>query len=105
MRRPTGTRNCDHRPVDFRGFADHPERCRPEGFTKEAGDLRVELCRITRDGILADAWRYDGSDQMPVEVGAGTFWSGMVDYIDQGPDSLDRVLADIEASWPGDDSS
>jgi alpha-glucoside transport system substrate-binding protein len=82
-----------------------PEACRPEGFTKEAGDVRVELCRITRDGLLANAWRFDGSDQMPVEVGAGTFWSGMVDFIDQGPDSLDRVLADIEASWPTEDTS
>ena len=37
---------------------------------------------------------------MPPEVGAGTFWQGMVDYIDQGPDSIDQVLAEIEASWP-----
>ncbi|WP_017712192.1 ABC transporter substrate-binding protein [Prochlorothrix hollandica] len=42
--------------------------------------------------------RFDGSDLMPSEVGTGTFWSGMVDYV-SGSDR-DRVLADIEASWP-----
>ena len=28
------------------------------------------------------------------------FWAGMVDYIDSGPSSVDRILAGIEAAWP-----
>jgi alpha-glucoside transport system substrate-binding protein len=50
--------------------------------------------------ILADAttFRFDGSDLMPAEVGAGTFWSGMVEWVD-GADTA-TVLADIDASWP-----
>ena len=37
---------------------------------------------------------------MPAEVGSGSFWTGMVEYMKGGPDSLDGVLDDIEASWP-----
>jgi alpha-glucoside transport system substrate-binding protein len=47
----------------------------------------------------ATAYRFDGSDLMPGQVGAGTFWSGMVDYI-SGAADLDTVLAEIDASWP-----
>jgi alpha-glucoside transport system substrate-binding protein len=43
---------------------------------------------------------FDASDQMPPEVGSGTFWTGMVQYMQQGPDSLEGVLKDIEDSWP-----
>lgn len=44
----------------------------------------------------ADAVRFDGSDLMPSAIGAGTFWKGMVDYINGKP--LDDVLAAIEES-------
>lgn len=43
-------------------------------------------------------FRFDGSDQMPAAVGAGTFWKGMVDWIN-GKDTK-TVLDYIEASWP-----
>ncbi len=43
---------------------------------------------------------FDASDQMPAEVGSGSFWTGMVEYMQGGPDSLQGVLDDIEASWP-----
>jgi alpha-glucoside transport system substrate-binding protein len=43
---------------------------------------------------------FDASDQMPPEVGSGSFWTGMVTYMQQGPGSLKKVLDDIEASWP-----
>ncbi|MCG8350126.1 MAG: ABC transporter substrate-binding protein [Chloroflexales bacterium] len=48
--------------------------------------------------LNADAVRFDGSDLMPGQVGAGTFWSGVVDYI--SGDDLDPLLTDIDASWP-----
>lgn len=44
--------------------------------------------------------RFDASDSMPAEVGQGTFWSGMVEWISAGGSNTDAVLADIEASWP-----
>jgi alpha-glucoside transport system substrate-binding protein len=37
---------------------------------------------------------------MPTEVGAGSFWTGMMDFMSRGPDSATQVLDDIEASWP-----
>jgi alpha-glucoside transport system substrate-binding protein len=44
----------------------------------------------------AEIFRFDGSDLMPAAVGAGTFWSGVLDYISGIP--LDTVLEAIEAS-------
>ena len=46
----------------------------------------------------ATVFRFDASDQMPGAVGAGSFWTGMSDYVN-GVD-LDTVLADIDAAWP-----
>lgn len=37
---------------------------------------------------------------MPAEVGSGAFWTGMIAYMQGGPDSLESVLADIEAAFP-----
>jgi alpha-glucoside transport system substrate-binding protein len=45
------------------------------------------------------SFRFDASDLMPAEVGSGSFWSGMVDYV-SGTADLDTVLAEIDASWP-----
>jgi alpha-glucoside transport system substrate-binding protein len=42
---------------------------------------------------------FDGSDQMPGEVGAGTFWKDMTAWI-SGQEDLDTALANIDASWP-----
>jgi alpha-glucoside transport system substrate-binding protein len=49
----------------------------------------------------ADVFRFDASDLMPAEVGAGTFWTGMVDWT-TGAKDTEEVTADIEASWPSD---
>ncbi len=45
------------------------------------------------------AVRFDGSDLMPGEVGAGSFWSGITDYV-SGNTDLQTALAEIEAAWP-----
>lgn len=52
--------------------------------------------------ILADATtlRFDASDTMPADVGQGTFWSGMIEWISANGEGTEQVLADIEASWP-----
>jgi alpha-glucoside transport system substrate-binding protein len=58
--------------------------------------------QLTRDqaAILQDAsvLRFDASDLMPGAVGTGSFWTGMVDYVN-GAD-LDEVLQTIDNSWP-----
>ncbi len=46
-------------------------------------------------------FRFDASDLMPATVGAGSFWKGMVNWIDGRP--TDQVLSDIQAGyqdWP-----
>ncbi|MGW8484672.1 ABC transporter substrate-binding protein [Microbacterium sp. NPDC055903] len=51
--------------------------------------------------ILQDpetTFRFDGSDLMPGAVGAGTFWKGMVAWINGT--STDEVLTQIETGWP-----
>jgi alpha-glucoside transport system substrate-binding protein len=60
----------------------------------------VELERgIAELVIQATSFRFDASDLMPAEVGSGSFWTGMVDYV-SGAADLDTVLAEIDASWP-----
>ena len=52
--------------------------------------------------ILSNAsiTRFDGSDLMPGAVGAGSFWTGMVDYVSAEGENLDEVMQTIDASWP-----
>ena len=45
----------------------------------------------------ADTFRFDGSDLMPGGIGAGAFWTGMVDYV--SGDDADDVADDIEEAW------
>jgi len=45
----------------------------------------------------ATTFRFDGSDLMPGAVGAGTFWTGMVDYVG-GAEAAD-VAGAIQDSW------
>lgn len=45
------------------------------------------------------SFRFDGSDLMPGEVGAGSFWKGMTDYI-AGSVDLSTALEEIDAAWP-----
>ncbi|MBY5164396.1 extracellular solute-binding protein [Salsipaludibacter albus] len=66
-----------------------------------ADDLTARFAATVLDERRAGALRYDASDLMPSEVGAGQFWTGMNDYTTDGPDNLDDVLASIDAAWPG----
>ncbi len=65
------------------------------------------------DPILADASEvltaalagegaagFDASDQMPPQVGSGSFWTEMMGYMEDGPESLQTHLENIDASWP-----
>lgn len=48
--------------------------------------------------LNSTTFRFDGSDLMPGAVGAGTFWTGMVDYVGGKP--AQEVADAIQASWP-----
>lgn len=62
----------------------------PDAVTQQQAEILAE----------AEIVRFDGSDMMPGVVGTGTFWSGIVDYV--GGEDVERVLSDIEASWPSE---
>ena len=47
--------------------------------------------------LNADTFRFDGSDLMPGAIGAGVFWTGMVDYA--GGKDAGAVAADIQKTW------
>jgi alpha-glucoside transport system substrate-binding protein len=47
--------------------------------------------------LNATTFRFDGSDLMPGAIGAGSFWTGMVNYVSGY--SAARVANEIEQSW------
>jgi alpha-glucoside transport system substrate-binding protein len=47
--------------------------------------------------LQATTFRFDGSDLMPGAVGAGSFWTGMVDYV--GGKDAETVTTTIQKSW------
>ena len=86
--------------------------------TPEFADARVELGGVISANKAADpslasseflteamtllqddstVVRFDASDLMPATVGAGSFWKGMVNWIDGRP--TDQVLSDIQAGY------
>jgi alpha-glucoside transport system substrate-binding protein len=70
------------------------------GFDASIYPTEVERS-LAAIGAEADILRFDASDLMPGPVGAGSFWTGMVDWIG-GQRSLDEVLTSIDESWPED---
>ena len=49
----------------------------------------------------ATALGFDASDLMPIEVGGGTFWSGMIDWVADDGAGTEEIFQEIEDSWPG----
>lgn len=60
-----------------------------------SSEFLQEAMKIVQDD--STVFRFDGSDLMPATVGAGSFWKGMVDWID-GKDTA-TVLSDIQAGY------
>jgi len=50
--------------------------------------------------LSANSFRFDASDLMPPEVGAGSFWKEMMNLAVEGPGYIDTALDTIENSWP-----
>lgn len=63
-----------------------------------AGNYKLEVA----SGIVANAtsFGFDASDLMPPAVGAGSFWSEMVNWISAGGADTQARLQAIDASWP-----
>ncbi len=58
--------------------------------------LEAQMIQIMADAEVA---RFDASDLMPAEVGAGTFWSEGTSFVN-GDQSAQEAADGIEASWP-----
>jgi len=63
-------------------------------------DINRILGTIIADALAADAFRFDASDLMPPEVGAGSFWKEMMNLAVNGPGYIDTAMANIDTSWP-----
>ncbi|MEO0544131.1 MAG: ABC transporter substrate-binding protein [Pseudomonadota bacterium] len=77
--------------VDTQGFLTPHNGVNLEAYHNES---------LKRQGqILQDAttFRFDGSDLMPGAIGAGAFWTGMVDY--SAGETAQTVAAEIERAW------
>ncbi len=66
-----------------------------QDFNDYANPIERKLAEIL---VNAEVFRFDASDLMPAEVGAGTFWTGMTDWV--SGESGDATLEMIEDSWP-----
>lgn len=67
----------------------------PENASSEILSQAIEILQDENT-----TFRFDASDLMPGAVGAGTFWTGMVDWINGTPTA--EVLESIEAGWPSE---
>jgi alpha-glucoside transport system substrate-binding protein len=65
-------------------------------------EILADASTVLTDALEAGTAGFDASDLMPAAVGAGSFWTGMVDYMQNGPDSIEGILEEIEASWPAE---
>jgi alpha-glucoside transport system substrate-binding protein len=61
----------------------------PDALTKQVAQVAYD----------ATAFLFDGSDQMPAEVGTGSFWKEMTAWI-SGQEDASTALKNIDASWP-----
>ncbi len=73
------------------GFLTPHKGVNPEIYMNDALKGQGEIL------VNATTFRFDGSDLMPGGVGAGTFWTGMVDYI--GGKDAAAVAGEIQDSW------
>ena len=68
--------------------------------TFDASLYPTDLTRQMADvAYNSTAFLFDGSDQMPGEVGAGSFWKEITAWI-SGQTDLDTALQNIDESWP-----
>ncbi len=73
------------------------------GFLTPHSGVNTDLYATDTNKALGDVllnattFRFDGSDLMPGEIGAGAFWTGMVDYV-TGTDA-ETVATGIQDRW------
>lgn len=73
------------------GFLTPFKKVNPDAYANEPSKKMGEI--LTN----ATTFRFDGSDLMPGKIGAGAFWTGMVDYA--GGKSAEDVGGEIQKAW------
>ncbi len=73
------------------GFLTPLKSANPDAYANDALKKQGEIL------LGATTFRFDGSDLMPGKIGAGAFWTGMVDYVGGKPAA--EVAAAIQAEW------
>jgi DNA-binding SARP family transcriptional activator/ABC-type glycerol-3-phosphate transport system substrate-binding protein len=61
--------------------------------------LRQTLAPPLTEALKGDRFRFDGSDLLPHEMGLGPMWDAMVEFVGAGPDNLEPLLSELEATW------
>lgn len=67
-----------------------------QNFDDYGNSLERDIAKIL---VNASVFRFDASDLMPTEVGSGSFWTGMVNYV-SGAENAEQCLKTIEETWP-----
>ena len=68
----------------------------PKNFNDYGNSLERDIAKIH---VNATVFRFDASDLMPTEVGSGSFWTGMVNYV-SGAENAEQCLKTIDETWP-----
>ena len=89
----------------FAAAAQRPDNSRIYGHVQFDSSLySKDITRVLADaitGALAEnAFRFDASDLMPPEVGAGSFWKEMMNLAVEGPGYVNTALDNLVISWP-----
>jgi alpha-glucoside transport system substrate-binding protein len=73
------------------GFLSAHLNANPDLYATSTAKKQGEILRYST------TFRFDGSDLMPGKIGAGSFWTGMVDYT--GGKDAKAVATDIQKTW------
>ncbi len=73
------------------GFLTPLKSANPAAYINDAARKQGEIM------ATATTFRFDGSDLMPGKIGAGAFWTGMVDFV--GGKSSADTAAEIQKAW------
>ena len=73
------------------GFLTPLKSANPAAYANDAARKQGEIM------ATASTFRFDGSDLMPGKIGAGAFWTGMVDFV--GGKSSADTAAEIQKAW------
>ena len=75
------------------GFLTPLKSANPAAYANDAARKQGEIM------ATASTFRFDGSDLMPGKIGAGAFWTGMVDFV--GGKSSADTGGEIQKAWDG----